>query len=134
MLHERSSDHTQRPDNVTRLLRPPKRVPRMTPRALRRRHVKLVRDLAADLGITEPTATERVLLAQLATLVLRAAQLQALIERGGLTAKQGLELTKTTSESRRIFLLLRHEREPEPHVAFWERPLDEADSDAREPA
>jgi hypothetical protein len=88
----------------------------MTPRALKRRHVSIARDLAADLGITEPTATERVLLAQLATLTLRSAQLQAVLERGELTAKQGLELTKTTSESRRIFLLLRHEQEPEERV------------------
>jgi hypothetical protein len=75
--------------------------------------------LARDLGLDHPTAIEASWLSQLATLTLRAAELQLVLERAALTAKRAAELTKVSSESRRLFALLR--REPEAEPAWWEQ-------------
>jgi hypothetical protein len=80
---------------------------RNTPLARKREHLRLQRTLAADLGLHNLTSTERTWLSMLATLTMRASMLQASIELGEVAAKRMAEVTKTSSEARRVYLLLK---------------------------
>ena len=106
---------------------------RQTALALRRRHARLMREFAADLGLDRPTVAECGLLATAATLALRAEQLQAAIVRG--EAVDGDELIRLSSEVRRVTTTLR-KRAPEQqrYVPLRERLAAEAAEAAGEAA
>jgi len=100
-----SADCTEHRANALRLIPPSRR--RNTELARRRRHVRLMREFARDLGIEKPTAAERELLRQAATMTLRAEQLQTAIERG--EAIEGDEVVRLSGHLRRLFAGLQRE-------------------------
>jgi hypothetical protein len=102
---------------------------RQTALALRRRHARLMREFASDLGLDRPTVAECGLLATAATLALRAEQVQAAVVRGELI--DGDELIRLSGEARRILTALR-KRAPEQqrHVPLRERLAAEAEEEA----
>jgi hypothetical protein len=91
-------DNEHRP-NVLRLVPPSRR--RNTELARRRRHVRLMREFACDLGLERPTAAERALLEQAATMTLRSEQLRDSIGRGEAIA--GDEIVRLSGHLRRLF-------------------------------
>jgi hypothetical protein len=115
--HERS--------NLARIIRQPPPSRRAdTPLGRRRRFFALQRQLARDMGIELPSVAERELLRQAALLGVEAERLQAAVIAG--TAIDSEQLTKLVSEQRRVLSVLRAHTKPRPHIAFWERPADEA--------
>ena len=104
-----SADCTEHRANALRLVPPSRR--RNTELARRRRHVRLMREFACDLGIERPTAAERALLEQAATMALRAEQLKDAIERG--VTIEGDEIVRLSGHLRRLFASLQRK----PHDA-----------------
>ena len=100
--------------------------PRQTELARRRRLVRLVRELADDLGFDRVTLAERSALKQLATLNLQIEIMQEAIIRG--EALDSDELIRLTSEARRMLNRLRRrvtERRDQVSVPLRERLMAE---------
>lgn len=83
---------------------------RNTALALRRRHNRLMREFAGDLGNVKLTRAECELLKQAATLVLAAEQRQGALVRG--EAVDSGELVKLSSEARRVLSTLHKHAAP----------------------
>jgi hypothetical protein len=84
-----------------------------SPLARHRRHLRIMRELASELGIEQPSVAERGLLEAVATLTMRSEQLRASIVRG--EPVDGDLLVRLAGEARRIMTILA-QRAPEPHV------------------
>jgi hypothetical protein len=94
-----SADRAEHRASALRMVPPSRR--RDTELARRRRHIRLMREFATDLGIAQPTMAERTLLEQAATMTLRAEQLRDKIERGETIA--GDEIVRLSGHLRRLF-------------------------------
>jgi hypothetical protein len=101
-----------------------------TPYARKRRHSHLTRELAAAVGIREPTAPQAALLRTAVSMQMHAETLQAQVIAGELASAD--ELIRLASEIRRVARALGIELKSEPPKAapWWERPPEDDEAGA----